>query len=195
VDGGQGFVSGTETMEGERAAAGEVELLLGAMYSREMEEGRHGKLGCRGLLAMERGRRGRWSRLEQREYGVQGARRHGEREEIPAAGAIGEACLGAGHGGASAAPGKMGSTPWLLEKSGRHPREEGGARAHGVGELGDPEVSACWRRQQGGGARCWAARQPWRRAEKVVANGGAGASARSQGASAPVRTKQRRSCA
>jgi hypothetical protein len=42
----------------------------------------------------------------------------------------------------------------LLEKSGRHPWEEGGARAHGVGELGDPEVSACWRRQQGGGARC-----------------------------------------
>jgi hypothetical protein len=71
----------------EGAAAGEVELLLGAMYSREKEEGRHGKLGCRGLLAMERGRRGKWSRLEQREYGVQGARRHGEREEIPAAGA------------------------------------------------------------------------------------------------------------
>jgi hypothetical protein len=44
--------------------------------------------------------------------------------------------------------------PWLLEKSGRHPWEEGGARAHGVGELGDPEVSARWRRQQGGGARC-----------------------------------------
>jgi hypothetical protein len=42
---------------------GKVGLLHGAMYSREREEGRHGKLGCRGLLAMERGRRGKWSRL------------------------------------------------------------------------------------------------------------------------------------
>jgi hypothetical protein len=33
------------------------------MYNREREEGCHGKLGCRGLLAMERGRRGKWSRL------------------------------------------------------------------------------------------------------------------------------------
>jgi hypothetical protein len=40
-----------------RAWSGKVELLHGAMYSREREEGRHGKLGCRGLLAMERGRR------------------------------------------------------------------------------------------------------------------------------------------
>jgi hypothetical protein len=45
------------------ARPGKVELLLGAMYSREREEGGHGKLGCRGLLAMERGRRGRWSQL------------------------------------------------------------------------------------------------------------------------------------
>jgi hypothetical protein len=46
-----------------RAWSGKVELLHGAMYSREREEGRHGKLGCRGLLAMERGRRGMWSPL------------------------------------------------------------------------------------------------------------------------------------
>ena len=42
---------------------GKVGLLHGAMYNREREEGRHGKLGCRGLLAMERGCRGKWSRL------------------------------------------------------------------------------------------------------------------------------------
>jgi hypothetical protein len=67
VDGGQGFVLGAETMEGERATAGKwwlghgknregeagrrpwvrpgkMELLLGAMYNREREEWRHGKL-------------------------------------------------------------------------------------------------------------------------------------------------------
>jgi hypothetical protein len=47
---------------------------------------------------------------------------------------------------------------------------------------------------KGGGARCWAARRPWRRAEKVVANGGSGASACSQGAPArAVKTRERRS--
>jgi hypothetical protein len=40
--------------------------------------------------------------------------RHGEGEEIPAAGAIGEACLGACHGGACCCARKKESTPWLL---------------------------------------------------------------------------------
>jgi hypothetical protein len=145
---------------------GKVELLLGAMYSREREEWRHGKLGWRGLLAMERGRRGRCSRLEQREYGVQGARRHGEREEIPAAGAIGEACLGACHGGASARrpnQGRWSSLPWAKKgrggsRLGRRIEEEGLGRHGEEGSRAPCALPAATVRKKGTGKKKMAAR-------------------------------------
>ena len=111
VDGGQGFVLGAETMEGERATTGEVvarprqeqgreagrrpwarpgkmELLLGAMYNREREEWRHGKRLSAGKKSgrhgWEQGARPPWRRRPLRWLSGEGERRL--REDVAGSG-------------------------------------------------------------------------------------------------------------